>query len=197
MRWRVAAVGITGVLALAGCSGASVATPSASSQPPTTTATTTPLYAYPKAYAWSRAHLQDVNAVLSDATTIWDGMQSCNLQPGQYACPPSTPPSADPGNWIERLPEDCTSLTTDVSTAQSDGPIPNAQAQGWWQQSLADFTQACSAIATASAAEQTALQDGVTGYDANTQIPGGQAASDLEAGEQLVQHAGTFVTAKR
>ena len=163
-----------------------------------TTATTTPLYAYPKAYAWSRAHLQDVNAAPSDADNDLgrNEERQSSARPG-HACPPSTPPSADPGNWIERLPEDCTSLTTDVSTAQSDGPIPNAQAQGRRQQLLADFTQACSAIATASAAEQTALQDGVTGYDVNTQIPGGQAASDLEAGEQLVQRAGTFVTAKR
>ena len=79
------------------------------------------------------------------------------------------------------------------------GPVrsPNAQAQGWWQQSLLDLTEACSSIPTASAAEQTALQEGVSGYDANTQVPGGKAASDLEAGEQLDQRAGTFFTAKR
>ena len=111
--------------------------------------------------------------------------------------PAGLPPSSDPGNWIAQLPEDCEEMATDISGAQSDGPIPNAQAQSWWQQSLADFNQACSSIATASDDEQTALQAGTSGSSLSTLIVGGQAASELEAAVQLLQRVGTYITTKR
>jgi hypothetical protein len=51
-------------------------------------------------------------------------------------------------------------MTADLSTARSDGPIANAQAESWWRHSLTDFDQARTSIAAAAAADQTDLQNG-------------------------------------
>jgi hypothetical protein len=118
------------------------------------TTTTTSPYVHPKSYAWSRAHSQDVRAVISESQIIQSGMLPSVCGPAGAPCPPGEPPSLDPRYWTGNLPQDCANMTADVSTAQSDGQIPSKRAQGWWAQSLSDFDQACTWIARSEAAEQ-------------------------------------------
>lgn len=154
------------------------------------TTTTTSPYAHPRTYAWSRAHANDLQAVISEAQLAGSSMQ-CH---SGAVCQPSSPPSLDPADWPAFLTQQCAALTTDVSNVRSDKPIPRGQERGWWVQSLSDFDQACAWIAKAFAAEQR-IQSDPSAHRTATDA-GAAAASALQGAVQEFNLVISYATAR-